>query len=366
MKRKILVISLLPIAFSLLTGCSGGGTLLTYGTYLKQDINTLQELSNDELYEKAFNENETFLLATYQGNNSISCLCWQTFETVIANYMNKYHEKVYVYNAHVQNEDLKALNIALLKDDSAPYLYIFKGKKKLAGFSYNSNTDKTIFSDVSCAPMYNRVHKFIRKPKMYYVDDDFLSSNLKGEDEAMVLYIRSKCGDCKYALPKVIIPYINSHNIKKDIWVLDMQPYYEISNNPEATEIEKALYENLKGRHELTASSNEKFGYRDGVVPTIHYYKKGVVTGAAVYFNDVLSVKEDGTVYISDSFYAHERMNYLTYLVDYHDACIAKDRVLTQDEYVVIPGGDTYYRAQGKAAAFYTPIWNKFLDYYLK
>ena len=365
MKHKFLLISLLPLSLTFLSGCSlNSNNLLTYGTYINVDINSLEEIGTSDLYEKAFNENETFLLAAYQGNNSISCLCWQTFENVIADYTNKYHEKVYVYNAHEQNESIKDLNISFLKDDSAPYLYIFKGKKKIASFSYNSNNDKTIFSDVTCASMYNRVHKFVRKPVMHYVDEAYLDGNLKTVDEAMVLYIRNKCGDCKYVLPNVIIPYVNNHSLKKNFWLFDLQPYYEISNKETATEEEQAVYQNIKNKYKLSASSNDKFGYLNGVVPTAHYYKNGELKGAAVYFNDVVSVKEDGTVYISDSFYRQERLNYLTYLVDYHKTVVLKDRVIT-DEAMQTKSGN-YYWAQEKAAALYTPIWLKFLDYYLK
>ena len=367
MKNKILLIPLLSLGFSLLAGCSvSNANLLTYGTYANQSLDSLDEISSYELYEKAFNENETFLLAAYQGNNSATCTCWQTFENILADYMNKYHEVVYVYNAHEQNEDLKPLNITYLKDDSAPYLYIFKGKKKLASFSYNNATDKTIFSDVNCAAMYNRVHKFVKKPSMYYVDDGYLDGNLKTANEAMVLYIRNKCSDCKYVLPNVIIPYVNNHSLKKNIWIFDLQPFYDISKNSEATEEEQVVYQNIKNKYHLSASSDEKFGYLDGVVPTIHYYKNGEIKGAAVYFNDVISLNEEDKPYISDSFYRHERMNYLTYLVDYHKTCIAKDRVLNEGDFMVIPGNDTIFWVQEKAATFYTPIWNKFLDYYLK
>lgn len=363
-KHKLLAISLLPIAFSLLAGCNNKtGDILTYGTYVNQSYQTLEELTNDELYEKAFNQNEAFLLAVYQGTVSESCTCWSTYLDVVINYMNKYHEKVYFFNAHEQEDNIKELKITKINDDSVPYLYIFKGIKKLASFSYNNKKDNNVFSDTSGQAMYSRVHNYIKKPSLYYVDETNLDSKIK-ENEAMVLYMRKSCGDCKYVLPHVIIPYVESHNLKKDIYLFDMQSYYDLSKDETATIEEKEQYQNLKNKYKLSASSNEKFGYLDGVVPTAHYYKDNELKGAAVYFNDVVSVKEDGTPYVSDSFYSFERMNNLTYLVDYHDKCIFKDMEIA-GQTVQLPSGDQYW-LQEKAAAYYTPIWNKFLDYYLK
>lgn len=364
MKNKILVLPLLSIALSLLTGCDLGKELLTYGTYVKQTSNTLDEISNDELYEKAFNEEETFLLAAYQGDNSLYCNCWITYESVIANYVNNYHERVYVFNAHTQDEKIKDLSISKFEDDSVPYLYIFKGKKKLASFSYNNKQSKSIFSDDSGKTMYNATHKHIKKPAMYYVDDAYLDNNLKSTNEAFVLYVRKGCGDCKYVLPNVIIPYVKNHTIKKNIWLFDMQSYYDLSRSPVASEEEKAQYQNIKDKYKLSASSSEEFGYLNGVVPTIHYYKDGKLKGAAVYFNDVVSVNEQGEPYISDSFFKFERMNYLTYLVDFHKECIFVNRNI-KDEAGQTPNGD-YYWLQEKAALLYTPLWNKFLDYYMR
>ena len=363
MKNKILVLPLLSIGLSLLTGCDSSKALLTYGTYINQTVNSLEEISNDELYEKAFNEEETFLLAAYQGDNSLYCNCWITYESVIANYVNNYHERVYVFNAHDQDEKIKDLNISKFEDDSVPYLYIFKGKKKLASFSYNNKVEKTVFSDMSSKTMYSSVHKYIKKPSMYYVDDAYLDSNLNKASEAVVLYVRKGCGDCKYVLPTVIIPYVNNHKMKKDIWLFDMQYYYDLSKNPLASEDDIAQYQSIKDKYKLSASSSEKFGYLNGVFPTIHYYKNGELKGAAVYFNDVVSVNDDGEPYISDSFFKFERMNYLTYLVDFHKECIFVNRNI-KNEAGQMPNGN-YYWLQEKAAVLYTPLWNKFLDYYM-
>ena len=353
------------MSFALLVGCGQTrSNFLTYGTYVNQDLTTLTELDTESLYEKAVFEEEVFLLATYQGDASKSCTCWAAFQNVLVNYMNTYHEKVYVYNSQTQNTSLRDFSIAAPKNSGDPYLYIFKGKKRLAVFTYNNAKDKAIFSDLDGSTMYSSVHKFVKGPSMYYVDDAYLSQNLKSAEKAMVIYVREKCSDCKYVIPNVIIPYIKSHKKVIDFWLFDLQPYYDISNSEDATEEDKAQYQAIKDKYKLSASSNEKFGYLNGVVPTAHYYEKGELKGAAVYFNDVVTAREDGTVYISDSFYSPERMNYLTYLVDYHDWCIAKDYDVTYEVFHTID--DEYFWIQEIAARFYTPIWNKFFDYYLK
>ena len=355
---------LLPIILlPLLTSCSKEKEALTYGTYVEANIASLRELSNEELLVKARDEEETFLLAVYQDSYSSFCECWTTFQNVIVNYVNTYHESVYIFNAYNQNEQLANLKIEKIKD-SAPYLYVFKGEKTLAKYTYNNGSQKAIFENTNGKAMYNAVHKVITAPTMYYVDETYLDSQIMEDKDLIVVFMRRGCGDCKYVIPNVIIPYINENILKEKLYLFDMQDSYDLSKKVDATEDEKNQYQNLKNYYALSEKGSSKYGYKEGVVPTIQCIKKGRIADAAVYFNDEISKREDGTYYISDSYYSEERLEHINYL----NGCQFQTKLkgMTVTEGVLENPNGGYYWSQEVASRYHTPILKAFLDYYCK
>ena len=356
MKKNRLVLLLAPLVFSSLTGCSFNEEIsLTFGTQISQSINSLEVISNEELLSKA-NNGEVFLLAAYQGQYSEDCLCWTTFQNIIVRYTNTFNEIVYVYNAQAQNESVAELNIEKL-EESSPALYIFQGNKQLAKFSEKNSKDSAIFSDTTAVAMNSRVHKVVKKPKAYFIDDEFYEDQIELQEQTIVFFIRSKCGDCSYVLPNVIIPYINSHRINKNVWIIDMQGAYENKDNG-------FDYQALKDKYGLSVSGNATFGYGEGVVPTAQYYENGIIKDASVYFNDKVEKKDDGSYYVSDSYYTEERLPNLKYLKDVKNTTILKGMSLDESCVLETPSGG-YYWAQENAANYHTPLLKSFLDYYL-
>lgn len=355
MKKKI--IYLLPLLFAsfMLTSCEKEKVDLTYGTYVDIDINHLNEIDTTSLHNRLFNQKEVLLLAVHQGEYSKDCLCWSTYQNIIATYVNKYNEQVYVYNAQAQDETIKELNIAKLKE-STPMLYIFNGTEKVASFSYSNNQDKKMFEETSGEAMYQRVHRYINEPKIHFVDTTFLDTKLEKHNNAVVLFMRSGCGDCKYVLPNTLIPYISSHNVKSEMLLFDMQPYYDQQNEVTSSSM---VYDQMKKSYKLTAEASPEFGYANGVVPTFHYYEKGVLKDASVYFNDEIAQKEDGSYYISDSFYSEERLTSIKYT-----KTVLKGKALSSDEVLKTSSGYEYW-AQEKAALKHDPLLIAFLDLYL-
>ena len=355
--KKIVLLPLLLLP--LLTSCSNKQALsLNYGTMINmKNAFGLKELSNQELLIKTRDEKEVFLLAVYQGQYSEDCLCWSTFENVIVNYMNKYHEMVYLFNAQDISDALLSLKIEKL-EQSTPYLYVFNGQKSVAKFSLNNNQDKAIFEDTTGEAMYTRVHKVVKAPSMFYVDDAYLSS-LNSDQESVVMFMRNGCNDCKYTIRNVLLPYISKHNLKKEILLFDMQSYYDISNKETASEEEKVIYQNLKTRYGLSESGSDKFGYQNGVVPTIQYRKQNTVQDAAIYFNDAISKKDDGAYYISDSFYSQERQSQCKYAFPN----VLKNMSISEGVLQTKKG--TYYWSQETANKYHKPNFEAFLNYYV-
>ena len=173
--------------------------------------------------------------------------------------------------------------------------------------------------------------------------------------------MRSGCNDCKYVLPNVIIPYINQREHVSRIRVIDLQDLYDLSKKESATDEEKKLYQNTKDACHLSETGSNTYGYQQGVVPTIQYYEKGSLVDASVYFNDVVSKKDDESYYISDSFYSEERLTSLKYILE-REKAVLKGMSLDKDD--VVDTGDYIFWRQEKAAQYHTPLFTAFLDCY--
>ena len=263
--------------------------------------------------------------------------------------MNTYHEKVYLFDMSSADGFVKSgMHIKEYKD-STPALYIFEGKSQIAGFSYKNQNELDIFEDLSGKTMYEKVHEKVNKPVMYEVNDQYLSENLSKKEEALVFFMRNGCGDCSYVLPNKIIPYITTCKTKKEMLVFDMESIYQASKLETPAEGEKTQYELLKDKYGLSASANPTYGYINGVVPTIQHYKKGIVDDATVYFNDVVSEKEGGVFYLSDSYYSEERIPNLKY----YNGRVLKGMVI--NEAIKTASGYTYW-SQQEASKYHSPI----------
>ena len=362
MKNKLILVPVISLAFAVLTGCTQERVNLAFGTYIEQSLETLETMDTSSMLNKVYSE-EAYILATYQGKYSNECLCWSTFQNVIVNYMNTYHEKVSIFDMDNYSDLQIDLGIEEYKD-STPALYIYKGKKQIAKFTYKNSRDKNIFGDLKAETMYERIHKFANKPSIYEVNDEFLTNNLREEREAIMLFVRTGCGDCHYSLSNVIIPYTNRFELKKEIWYFDLQDYYLLHNKEDASKEEIAQYQNIKDKYGLSEVGNKVYGYGDGFVPTIQYYRKGILKDASVFFNDEISQKADGSYYISKSYYSSERLTSLSYCKDVENN-VLEGMVINENEIAKTSYGHAYW-SQEKAALYHTPLLESFLDHYCK
>ena len=357
--KKLLLLPLLVLP--LLTGCDGNKEVekyhLTFGSKMQLgNEDAIKELSSSELLAKTRDEKEVFLLAVYQGEYSETCLCWNTYQEALKNYCFNYSGLVYLYNAQNVEPTMSHLKIEKL-NESTPYLYIFNGEKLIQKFSHSNRKYRTIFEDTTGKEMNDFVSKYVKRPYLYYTDEATIDST----KDQTVMFIRHGCNDCKYSLNEVVIPYIKEKIINQNIYLLDMQKYYDIAKYEGATEEEKVSYQNLKDKYGLSEAEGNLFGYQQGVVPTIQYRKDGKVEAAAIYFNDVIDKKDDGSYYIADSFYSEERKAALNNQYTFPN--ILKGMTITEG---IIEGKNgTYYWSQGAANKYHKPNFKAFLDYYL-
>ena len=329
--------------FPLLNGCGNvNKTQLTYGTLT---TDTAVQLTPSE-FDTRYDAGENFLLAIYPKDSS--CLCWEHFEYVINQAVEKDNLLIYKYYAQEV-----AISVAMKEngnfrsDLSHPTFYVVNNKSIAKYYPYNN--DNPFYTEYTS--FKKEIEKVCKFPKLYYVNEDILDQKLT-DTKAVVMYIRESCSDCKYLIPNALIPYIDSHTFFDHIYVIDFDPY-------RSTDME--LYQEKKDKYKLSTKYNEHLGYDAGYIPTLQIYQNGNLIDMMVYFNDKeLIYDEINNIYhVSDSYYNETRNNYHHYL----DNVTVKD--LTK---VAIKEEDTIQNRSWKsssAALYHNQILNAFLDKYL-
>ena len=120
----------------------------------------------------------------------------------------------------------------------------------------------------------------------------------------------------------------------------------------------------MKDICQLSEDGSKTFGYGKGVVPTLQFYLAGSLSDACVFFNDEVAQKEDGSYYISNSFYSEERLTSLKYL-DNVENKVLKGMAIPEEDVVKTESGYMFW-SQEKAASYHTPLLISFLDTYCR
>ena len=364
MKNKHYLLFLNLVAMTSLVQCTNPSSTmkLTYGSYITtSDITNsdAKQISHSDLSLKMSKDSttntENFLLV--MADPSGSCACWPTFKTVLKQFIKEYHYNVYFI-------DFKEFNgkedFGLTFKTGYVSLAVVKGQKILRQYP-----DCHVFE--TAKDLKAELDKYVVAPELYYVDEDYLNHEFKNGNDVVVQYVRSGCGDCNYVNPNVIWPYANENTFKIKMFVIDLQDLYDKQVEEKAAGMERTSYQEFKNEHNLSTLRTTDFGYENGVVPTIQYYKKGQLKDATVYFNDEVG-KVDGKFYITNSFYDEHRESHLSYL-PLRGTRVLKGMELKEEEVGIFPldnGENYYYWKQTYADKYHRPLLEAFLDMYVK
>ena len=112
-----------------------------------------------------------------------------------------------------------------------------------------------------------------------YVSLEFFKQSIldNPNSDCVLFSVRSGCPDCTYCIPNCLLPYTRSNNLKRPIYIIDLEDFYTTSAEE---------YKIVKSTLQLTKESSEDFGYGDGYVPTYQYWKNGKLEDAGVFAND--------------------------------------------------------------------------------
>ena len=356
MKKLFITLPILALATLGATGCDSKKKTvniprITYGTYI--DTKAI-EIDYTELIERAVANEETMLIAVYDGTDGKStCGCWNTFHDVLDEYVSTYKTKIYFISQYQFSDGAEKLGLTIFKNSSNPTLALIEDGRKVSEYIYSNDT-KPMFTNIDS--LRSAIKRVARDPNLMYVDQDILDDALfdKPQDKVVVEYVWRTCPDCNDCLPEVILPYSFDNEFSTNIWIidLDIEGLLRVEGEKDKT---NANYVEFLAEHHLSNTEDEKFGYDRGFVPTMQVWEKGTLKDMTVYFND--SLEKDGDIYkVSQTYYTSERVANLAYT----------DTVLLGLE---VPAEDvTKWQTWSADAArkYHKPILTSFLDMYVK
>jgi len=346
-----------------LAGCgnnnNNGPIKLTYGSKIQIDTSVEEKevirsfkITSTDL-DLMMQNNESFLLFTYSSfSDEEVCGCLLTSGSIIRQLTNKYNYRFYCLETYNLDEKYVKNTLGFDKSSISARICIFQGKNRRAMFSYGSSQDTALFHNVD--KFNEMIVKWARKPSLYYVNEQYIDTNVVGHPntENIIMYVWNSCDDCKYLLPKKVIPYVYE-NKTKDILVYDLDKIAKTDFSGEYARILSKYYVSDRGETKY----HSDFGYDRGFVPTTQYWKNGELKDVNVYFNDETELNAStNKLKITRSFFTQERVNKLSYLSN------VENKVLLGKEF----GYENmeYTEKQKELAKLHDPLFDAFVKTY--
>lgn len=353
--KKFLSLLILPLL--LLTSCDKNQkTSLIFGDV---STNTTIMINHSELSSKILDD-ESFIVVTTPLSN---CACWSTFKNQVLNqYIEENHILVYEINyenffAGSTNLDTFGINIMGDRQTFA----IFNQGELVINMPYES--DQRMFKELAAFKLFMEEH--VNLPKIYQIDSlEDLNELYAQEEEFIIYYGRSLCGDCAY-VDKYLVDYVSNHQEMDKIYYFDGEL---IRKYQDGTLINEEEWQSFKDNYGLSSLNNPIYGYDNGYVPTFYYVDptSGETNGAKVqdglvYFNDTI-IEENGKYVVQNSYFSNERISSLHYLKNYQGEKVLEGKILSSEDVNIYE--NTIAWKQEKAAIYYNEYLKLFLDTY--
>ncbi len=346
MKKKLLFTLMIPMVLGFASGCNtingNSGMKLTYGTYITSEDYKLTDAKEIDFADLTLRmgedgqyHNENFLLVIAPTNG---CICWANFQPVLKTFIKETNYLVY----QMKVTDFGDENYSLVYKQGYVSLNIVKAGKVIKHYLSGNNN---IFT--SSDALKAEVNKYVRAPEIFWVNEDQLDTSIKHGENVLAIYAKTSCSDCNYAFPKALWPFVEKNKLKAKAIIYDMD---EIAETLSADD-----YQEFKDVHYLSNKLDENFGYGKGVVPTIHYYERGVLVDATVFFNDKVELVGD-EYKVTSSFYSQERLNSISYAQDIKTPVLEGLTIPQADLYE----GTTFWKHE-KAYEYHKPLFDSFM-----
>lgn len=306
MKKIVSIISCMMLSVILLVGCSCSCSKEKANLAIG-DMNATSyvDLSSFEIVKSMIEDKETFVLFVYQ----VDCSACKSFKPILEEVIKERHIKVYGIQYKYIDSDHK------LKDlQYTPSIVIYKAGKLFIKTDPDANS--SYFKNSEGFKSF--LDKYTDKPTAYYINLTQLREKISNQENFIIYYSRSSCGDCSYLNRNYLKEYLNSYSGDKKFYILETDAEGIRFNNGE---YDSEQWQNIKDEFGLSKANNSEFGYETGVVPTFQYYENGVLRDMMIYTNDKFEEIEGTTdvkiigSYYDDNPFIGETMNRF----DYHN-----------------------------------------------
>lgn len=360
MKKKITILSLIPILFTLVSCNKEAKMSLVYGSIAEAGI---QIINYSDLALKVKNE-ENFVLSTTPDSN---CSCWNTFKIILGDYSEEKNFSVYTisHKELLKAEDSDKPTYGINHMSDRPTFVLFNDGKIFDQRVYDSKD--SIFKQETSFITY--FEGKVNLPRVYYINKEYMDNLFTKDIKFSIYFARSNCEDCGYINKTSLKSYLKNHLEYDKFYILDCEKIgiREYDENNQLTPASQEKWNDFKDEYGLSNAVNTVFGYNTGYVPSFITYQGGEEVKASsiitmtVTFND--TIEKDGDNYIvSDSYYTTERVQKLEYLKD-KEGSVLKGLKISKDDVDAYEKYNYYAWQHEKAAKYHDGFLTSYLDY---
>ncbi|MCF0116692.1 MAG: hypothetical protein HUJ61_01425 [Bacilli bacterium] len=212
------------------------------------------------------------------------CTCAYNFiDNILTPIIKENNSVIYLL---IEDEYKKSTSLNDIKISHPELLFFLNGNLVNHVSAYNKWQDRP--SNITKVKKYMQKYAYFETPMITTTLTEI--KKLKNNNETFFVYYKwNLCGDCNYFSVKFLNKWqCNTKNKDKKIYVIEVGDYGR--SNKESEE-----WQQFVNDMQLSSSSNSTYGYLDGKVPALQYYKDGTLSGCAVIYNAVLD-KETNTV----------------------------------------------------------------------
>lgn len=232
-------------------------------------ISTYIDVDNPQNIKNMIINGENVFLYIY----SSSCSACKEYESLINNFIS-FNEAV-VYSIDARNFP------SLGRDEIFSYMVTptmcLYSKGKIVT-KINPNLNNEAFSSSEGMKKYFEQFGFFSYRRKIKNENDL--DKVINLDNALIYFSYDKCSDCSF----FDYNYLNKYfalNCSKVIYNFEMSYYFDNRENSSSP-----IYKNFTDKYGLSYDGNNKFGYKNGVVPTLQKYIKGKLDSSIIIFND--------------------------------------------------------------------------------